>query len=125
MDLQTIFNEAVAHMVKQGTRSRIPGGGMCAYRSPGGLKCAVGYFIPDENYSPQLEGKGASQPQVVKALPQEIVATARALELLDKLQTLHDDRMPGRHFNLYVKQIALHFNLDIPAAKLPDDVIWE
>lgn len=33
---------------------------MCAYRSPDGCKCAVGWLIPDELYVETLEGAGPS-----------------------------------------------------------------
>lgn len=29
----------------------------CRYRGPNGLKCAAGHLIPDEMYSPELEGE--------------------------------------------------------------------
>jgi hypothetical protein len=35
-------------------------GWVCDYRSPDGRKCAVGLIIPDEDYRPDFEGRGAS-----------------------------------------------------------------
>lgn len=31
----------------------------CAYRGEGGLRCAVGFIIPDELYNPNIEGSSA------------------------------------------------------------------
>lgn len=37
-------------------RSLVSGVNNCAYRGDEGTKCAVGLFIPDELYSPTMEG---------------------------------------------------------------------
>lgn len=46
---QQVFDQVVAHMIKQGERS-IHLGSMCLYRSPTGLKCAAGCLIADDEY---------------------------------------------------------------------------
>ncbi len=57
----------------------------CMYRGPEGKKCAVGLFIPDENYSSKFEGKSAY------ALPHEL-HSKMPIEVigLDSFQSVHD-----------------------------------
>ena len=62
MDLQEIFDRTAAHLAKQKEKSvkltmRLEGNiTVCQYRGERDLKCAFGVFIPDEVYSPDLEG---------------------------------------------------------------------
>jgi hypothetical protein len=64
MNLQPLFDEIVAHLRKQNARSlnvsQLTGASGCAYRGDNGLTCAVGCLIPDELYSPFIEGSSAS-----------------------------------------------------------------
>lgn len=52
--MQQAFDEIVTFMRKQGRQSRNEYG--CVYRHAEGLRCAVGCLIPDEKYSPDMEG---------------------------------------------------------------------
>jgi hypothetical protein len=54
-DLQTIFDTAVLHLAQQ-QRPAIDNTGACRYRADGGLKCAIGCFIPDDQYNPGMDG---------------------------------------------------------------------
>ena len=54
---QQVFDQVVAHMIKQGERS-IQNGSMCLYRGPNGLKCAAGCLIADDEYEEYFD-KGA------------------------------------------------------------------
>lgn len=56
---QAVLEKVVAHLLAQ----RVPAVsatvfGGCRYRSPNGTKCAVGCLIPDELYTPEIEGAG-------------------------------------------------------------------
>lgn len=58
--LQSMYDKVAKHLLKQNAVSRITNtfsNAMCAYRSPDGLKCAIGCLIPDSLYSPGMEGK--------------------------------------------------------------------
>jgi hypothetical protein len=58
----------------------------CAYRGPEGKKCAVGLFIPDNKYKPEMDD-GMS----LKAVFNECLATMPLnYEGLALLQTVHD-----------------------------------
>ncbi len=54
MTAQEIFDTVVAHLRKQGRKSY--DGRICLYRGPNGTKCAAGCLIPDELYTPGIEG---------------------------------------------------------------------
>lgn len=54
---QELFDYVTSFLLKQGEQSRGPGGA-CAYRGRDGLMCAVGCVVPDEFYSPSMEGEG-------------------------------------------------------------------
>jgi hypothetical protein len=66
------------------------GPGSCRYRSLNGLGCVVGLLIPDELYSPGMEGIGISD--LVKRCRELIshIPSGLTLGQLHRLQRLHD-----------------------------------
>ena len=56
---QEVFDKALAHLRAQG-QSSMRDDGYCLYRSPEGLKCAIGALVPDEKYNEDFEGQAAS-----------------------------------------------------------------
>jgi len=58
MTEQEVFTKVVTHLLNQGERAETSEGG-CLYRTPSGLKCAVGCLIPDDKYRPGMETDGA------------------------------------------------------------------
>ena len=54
MTTQETFDQCVAHLRRQ----KVPAieGAKCLYRTTDGKKCAAGYFIPDAEYDPVMEG---------------------------------------------------------------------
>ncbi len=69
-DRQYVFNRVVKHLREQ----KIPSveGSACKYRGPNGVKCAIGIFIPDEKYTPDLEGRSATSDEVLAVLPKKV-----------------------------------------------------
>lgn len=63
----------------------------CMYRGPGGRKCIIGQFIPDEQYYTGLECLQVWQWEVLDVLPQEIVSLGS--DFLREVQNLHDGSM--------------------------------
>ena len=55
--LADIYSQVRTHLLTQKAKSTSPEN-TCVYRSPLGYKCAVGCLIPDEDYSPIMEGIG-------------------------------------------------------------------
>lgn len=85
---QEILNHVVRSLRKQGRPSAVPdeeeGGVRCLYRGPDGIRCAAGFCLPDEHYSPGYEGTSASK--VFEGLLPEATRC-----LLDRLQGAHDE----------------------------------
>lgn len=67
-DRQDIFDRALAHLRAQGKPALNGDGPDCLYRTPEGLKCAIGGLIPDMRYHPGLENSPASAPDVIEAM---------------------------------------------------------
>jgi len=91
MDTQAVVDKVLKHLWDQGECSRDPFGSECAYRGRNGTKCAIGILIPDDIYSPNMEGMSflmlCQRYDVVAALP-EIQAIKQVGEVL---QQLHDN----------------------------------
>ena len=46
----------------------------CSYRGSNGDKCAVGFLIPDDRYTPEIEGDNAGTDHVCSAISDEFVS---------------------------------------------------
>jgi hypothetical protein len=94
MNLQQIFDKSASHLLKQGEKSWLVNRFACAYRSEGGLMCAVGCLIDDSAYSPELEGTAIDHsPNVQRALRHsgiEFDTDGQVMLLLTRLQWVHD-----------------------------------
>jgi len=76
----------------------------CAYRGPGGTKCAVGLFITDENYSPSIEGFFVStlfEDGYLSGIGEE------SLHLLRRLQVVHDDSAKRSSREMFERRMRL------------------
>ncbi len=116
MTEQEIFNIVWLAMKKQGRRSinrrssQIPGSDCrCMYRGPGGLKCAVGCLLTDEEYDPEMEGKAVYEIE----LPKRLKPHARLLSLL---QASHDGAFLDfwLEFSTCARAFAEEFGLTVP-----------
>ena len=108
------------------------GNNSCAYRGEEGTSCAVGCLIPDELYTPSIEGHGISSLALREILvhagvltPTEVkegyifcevkLPTRQKMYLLGRLQTIHDSSpIPDWH-DLLVS-LAEIFGLTFPIA---------
>jgi hypothetical protein len=88
-----VFETIKAHLLAQKAKSVSDQGG-CMYRSPDGLKCAIGCLIPDDAYTSAMEG---SIGDLMKFI--EFRIDGRSIErsfndrdffMLQMLQTVHD-----------------------------------
>ena len=99
--MREIFDRVKTHLLAQGERSQrqltgLEGDG-CAYHAPNGLKCAVGCLITEEAYSGALEGDLADDARVRAALEASgIVDEPFTLDMLCRLQSIHDEEAPNR-----------------------------
>tara|TARA_R110001583_G_scaffold85073_1_gene223136 strand:- start:251 stop:640 length:390 start_codon:yes stop_codon:yes gene_type:complete len=100
MKLQDIFNKASAHLTSMDGPSLDADGDACVYRGYdddcelNGEMCAVGLFIDDEHYSPDLEGVSINDSYAVSSAVAQSWGldelSIKQLALLDDLQTAHD-----------------------------------
>lgn len=104
MKQQEIFDAASVHLMGMDGPSLDMDGDACVYRGYNddcefnGQMCAVGLFIADEHYSPDLEGSGMSNQlvaeSVAKSWDQDVLRPDQLL-LLHDLQTAHDETSRG------------------------------
>lgn len=96
MTKQEVFDKVATHLLRQGRPSKATFGGggyRGAYRSKGGLKCAIGVLIPDDRYHKGLEGCSVKNAKV-KASLDGVVDYGECYPLLKQLQFTHDQRWP-------------------------------
>ena len=108
---QEVFDHAVSNVIRQGKKSAkvdpVTGGtGYCLYRGPNGLRCAVGWCIPDSRYRDHMDAKGSATDVAALIrrglLPEPLIQHAW---LLEHIQSDHDDVM-GDPFVEYFKSAA-------------------
>lgn len=117
---QKIFNTVVPQLLKQNEKSMA--GGMCRYRGPNGLKCAVGFLIKDQFYHKVLENQACDDKDVMKALHKSGVFDHKKVDLsednlvyeenfLSCLQGIHDVNNP-QNWPYCFKKLATRHELD-------------
>lgn len=90
-----VAKQIQAHLLEQGCRSQYSTfkGAGCAYRGDGGTKCAVGFIVTDQFYTPDLEGLDSRNQEVVNAVCSSLEIehlTDRDLNFLLEMQGIHD-----------------------------------
>jgi hypothetical protein len=121
--LQQYFDKTCAHLFKQGQPARIDMYSTCQYRMINGLRCAVGCHIPDNEYSPKMEGETIRTLKEKNMLPpslaKDIAANEMLFDLLKALQLVHDEFSNWGHV-YYLQQnlarVAETFGLTSTAA---------
>jgi hypothetical protein len=101
MNAQEIFDTVAKHLAAQGCRSVTPDGESCLYRGPGGRMCAVGKLLRENEYKGSMEGCGVSM--LGDDLPRRL---RKHVELLDDLQSAHDDECAGSDLVEALRQAA-------------------
>lgn len=93
MNNDEVFTTVRTHLLTQNKQAKLEGVG-CRYRTPEGLKCAIGCLIKDEDYSPVMEGMGLCRDnsELATALKNNGVdlSNPSTQSLLIRLQTIHD-----------------------------------
>jgi len=91
MNRQEVFDKVAAHLLTQREKSKDSYG--CLYRSPDGLKCAIGCLIPDNLYDKAIENSPVDE------LPENILRfigvedSIEDINFLTDLQIIHDDSL--------------------------------
>lgn len=111
---QEVFEYCLTHLREQGHRSMLEDGSNCAYHGVDGAKCAVGCFIPDELYDPEMEQLRVGHllfrhKDRLNPIAQGIDTH---LQLLRELQYFHDDPQTWKNFELYARNFANTMNLN-------------
>lgn len=91
MNKREVFDKVKTHLLSQMLRSVDTAGRMCAYRGAGGLKCAVGCLIPDDLYTPKIEGGGPFSPKLDLILDKLGLGDVEMKSFLSELQRIHDN----------------------------------
>lgn len=99
LDYQETFDKVATHLLTQNERAMrddrvidpeslyYDPDNNCAYFNEDGLKCAVGCLIPEDKYSPDIEGKGVHGVNTVCNMGW----VYDDISFLCDLQTIHDE----------------------------------
>lgn len=104
--MKLVFEHVATHLLTQNAKAQVKGGEAtkyyeddeeeanmtCVYRSPDGLRCAIGSIILDSVYDPTLEGKTIVSMEVQEAVEKSVGfgLDTDDIQLLDVLQYIHD-----------------------------------
>lgn len=101
MTAQEVFDACAKHLIEQGKKSE-DGRGMCRYRGPNDLKCAAGIFISDEAYE---ANRGKLEERGWHGVSQTIGLGYAHCELVQYMQRVHDDAVPGNFVGSVVSSL--------------------
>ena len=110
--LQQQFNKVYIHLITQGEKSlseAAESSNGCSYRGDNGLMCAAGCMIPDEKYTPEMEG--FSWDLLCMEYPEAETWLDRELGL--HVQLIHDTTEPYR-WDYQLRDVAYKFGLSVP-----------
>lgn len=93
---QEVFDHVAEHLLAQMCRAESEDGD-CRYRGEGGLKCAAGCLIGDDEYSEDIEERDWITLVTKKQVPPD------HQDLIMRLQDLHDSNEP----NIWKRRLAL------------------
>jgi len=107
---QEVFDQVARHMLKQNARSLL-GKNACAYRGKGGMMCAAGCLMADDEYDNKLmEGRSWQGLATTGVVPHEHHG------LIGQLQYIHDQSDPGDWPHL-LKKCAERHEVTMPGAE--------
>ena len=111
---QEIFDYVTPLLFAQGERSMLEGGTTCAYRGEHGMRCVIGFIIPDDLYTPALEGNGALGEEITNVLSTVLTTDDDLCVFLSDLQDVHDGWTSGEKADLFhrFQTVAINYELD-------------
>jgi hypothetical protein len=83
-----VFEQVRDHLLSQNAKS-VDQRGECKYRSPDGLKCAIGCLIPDDVYTPAIESETVTGLSTIEFSISDM-DIMHTYYLLRGLQRIHD-----------------------------------
>jgi hypothetical protein len=125
---QADFDFVMKSMIEQGRpslRTGPHGTIKCAYRGTNDTKCAAGFFIPDELYSENIEGKGL----VAESVRRLGCFKGKSISLLTDMQIAHDRASEDEEhfmdqFRNHMRSVANTFGLDDSSTYLPAKPVY-
>lgn len=105
---QETFDKVVNHLRKQNCRCMDSQG--CAYRGENNMKCAAGFLIPDEVYSPELERESVRNCGELSRAGHLIIGLGHDIDLVFDLQLIHDGG-ETEDWEKEFKRVAEKYNL--------------
>jgi hypothetical protein len=88
MTQQEIFDIVARHLLTQNAKAHR--GDKCVYRAEDGKKCAIGCLIPDDVYSPDMEGQSILSLLESDVWTKKLPFSLDDAEFLGYLQAIHD-----------------------------------
>lgn len=108
---QSLFDTMVNGLASQGFVRSKDHDNCCVYRSPDGLKCAVGHLIPDDKYVLEMDhGIDYWLGDVMGV----IGLAADFYDLLVETRFAHDTSIWPDQMKLKLRKIAAKFELQVP-----------
>lgn len=102
---QEVFDQVVQHLREQGLQSKNENG--CAYRGDGGLMCAAGCLIADDEYTSYMDNNDDDSTWTQLVI--DHVVPEEHSELIQRLQEVHDGNVDKWESGL--EKVALSHNL--------------
>lgn len=120
MGAQALFNHVATHLLTQKKKSKSLQKDSCgreiyacAYHGEGGLSCAVGCLIPDDLYTPSMEGKLYNfLPEVFLEYMDEKYGANNNI-LIARLQNVHD-AIQETNWHAALLEVAIENHLVMP-----------
>ncbi len=106
---QEVFGLAVGGVLKQGKRC-VDSDGTCLYRGPNGSKCAAGFVFTDEEVDNLEGGVFEFDTYADTVVKYRAPRLSGHVELLTKLQLIHDIREP-EDWPRYYRDLATSLGL--------------
>jgi len=110
LNRQQLFDNAWNGLKSQGFVQCANDEGDCKYRGDNGMRCGIGWSIPDERYSRSLEGRGVEERVVLLA------ASIRPFnqDFAGDLQNCHDNSYSPADMQARFIALAEKHRLTIP-----------
>jgi hypothetical protein len=120
---QADFDFVMKSMIEQGRPSMGRVG--CRYRGEGGTKCAAGFFISDELYSEDIEGKNLSDEYItqLKCFEGKSRSLLRAMQQAHDISSEDPDNFMSQ-FRNRMRSVANNFGLDDSSTYLPAKPVY-
>lgn len=116
LTIQEMFNGAWKHFIVDKNPRSVGDFFRCKYRGKNGTKCAIGLFIPDEQYDCSMDGLCDTRiGSIIEKFPQLPFAHID-IDILIEFQICHDDD-ECKDFNLIkikFEEFAGKYSLTIP-----------